>query len=363
MVAKTKRWEPVKNTPSLIRDVISGRYYARFWRDRKAVWMSLETEKLSVARARHDKKRAEHVKTVARAKAVGQGTATMAQTAEAYLVDVENRVGIKPTTVHYYRQVVATILETWPELKIKQPKDITKSACHKWAKDYASRYTATRYNNAVDVLRRIFQSAIDQGAIYSNPADDLDKRSPSKKMLELPSKEKFEQLVIDIAKQGSWCSLQCSDLVKFLAYSGCRIDEARNIKWKDVTKNGVWIHGGKDGTKNSESRLVPINTKLGELLADLRANPRFYRGDRGHHVLAVTECSFALKNACQRLGIKHMTHHDLRHLFATRCIELGVDIPTVSRWLGHRDGGALAMRTYGHLRDEHSQAVAAKLEF
>jgi len=53
----------------------------------------------------------------------------------------------------------------------------------------------------------------------------------------------------------------------------------------------------------------------------------------------------------------------LRHLFATRCIESAVDIPTVSRWLGHKDGGALAMRTYGHLRDEHSQAMAAKVSF
>jgi integrase len=53
----------------------------------------------------------------------------------------------------------------------------------------------------------------------------------------------------------------------------------------------------------------------------------------------------------------------LRHLFATRCIESGVDIPTVSRWLGHKDGGALAMKTYGHLRDEHSQAMAAKVAF
>jgi len=42
-----------------------------------------------------------------------------------------------------------------------------------------------------------------------------------------------------------------------------------------------------------------------------------------------------------------ITHHDLRHLFATRCIETGVDIPTVSRWLGHKDGGGLAMKVYG----------------
>jgi len=53
----------------------------------------------------------------------------------------------------------------------------------------------------------------------------------------------------------------------------------------------------------------------------------------------------------------------LRHLFATRCIESGVDIPTVSRWLGHKDGGALAMKTYGHLRDLHSTTMAQKVVF
>ncbi len=74
-------------------------------------------------------------------------------------------------------------------------------------------------------------------------------------------------------------------------------------------------------------------------------------------------CRGALESACQSVGIKKMNHHDLRYLFATRCIESGVDIPTVSRWLGHSDGGALAMKTYGHLRQEHSQAQAAKVSF
>jgi hypothetical protein len=50
-------------------------------------------------------------------------------------------------------------------------------------------------------------------------------------------------------------------------------------------------------------------------------------------------------------------------LFATRCIEAGVDIPTVSRWLGHNDGGALAMKVYGHLRDTHSAEMALKVSF
>jgi hypothetical protein len=40
-----------------------------------------------------------------------------------------------------------------------------------------------------------------------------------------------------------------------------------------------------------------------------------------------------------------------------------VDIPTVSRWLGHLDGGVLAMKVYGHLRREHSAAMARKVSF
>ena len=74
-------------------------------------------------------------------------------------------------------------------------------------------------------------------------------------------------------------------------------------------------------------------------------------------------CEKSLSRGCREVGAHRLTHHDLRHLFATRCIESGVDIPTVSRWLGHKDGGALAMRTYGHLRDEHSQSMAAKVTF
>jgi integrase len=70
-----------------------------------------------------------------------------------------------------------------------------------------------------------------------------------------------------------------------------------------------------------------------------------------------------MDRAAQKLGIARITHHDLRHLFATRCIESGVDIPTVSRWLGHKDGGALAMKVYGHLRNEHSQEMAQKVKF
>src|SRR6266545_5393904 len=80
-------------------------------------------------------------------------------------------------------------------------------------------------------------------------------------------------------------------------------------------------------------------------------------------VLQVKECQGAINTACKKLGIARFTHHDLRHWFATRCIESGVDIPTVSRWLGHKDGGALAMKVYGHLRNQHSASMAKLVKF
>jgi len=79
--------------------------------------------------------------------------------------------------------------------------------------------------------------------------------------------------------------------------------------------------------------------------------------------MRIFECRKSIGRAAKLAGVKRITGHDLRHLFATHYTESGVDIPTVSRWLGHQDGGALCMKTYGHLRDEHSQEQALKATF
>ncbi len=104
--------------------------------------------------------------------------------------------------------------------------------------------------------------------------------------------------------------------------------------------------------------MIPDMRRLLEKLKNERPNVR-----PNNLVMRVMECEKSITSACKKLGIARFTHHDLRHLFATRCIEAGVDIPTVSRWLGHKDGGALAMRVYGHLRDEHSTTMAQKVIF
>jgi integrase len=98
-----------------------------------------------------------------------------------------------------------------------------------------------------------------------------------------------------------------------------------------------------------------------ELLARLRTQQESVEPDA--RVMRIGECQTSMDRAANLVGMPRITHHDLRHLFATRCIESGVDIPTVSRWLGHKDGGALAMKVYGHLRDQHSSEMARKVSF
>lgn len=115
--------------------------------------------------------------------------------------------------------------------------------------------------------------------------------------------------------------------------------EAVLVTWEDVDwqHKQIIVRGNAEtGTRNSEIRRVPILPDMENLLTRMKEK----LGTVGNApILEVWKCNEALARACKEIGISKLTHHDLRHLFATRCIESGVDIPTVSRWLGHKDGG------------------------
>jgi integrase len=159
-------------------------------------------------------------------------------------------------------------------------------------------------------------------------------------------------------------SPHCADFAAGLAFTGCRKSEAGHITWRDVDFDAgeIVVRGDPEvGTKNWELRRVPLIPDA-HALFERMCNERPSE-PLDTNVFRVGECQKALDRACKKVGADRITHHDLRHLFATRCIESGVDIPTVSRWLGHKDGGALAMKTYGYLRREHSIAQAQRVRF
>jgi integrase len=294
---------------------------------------------------------------------------TFGDAADAHLANIQARVDLKPATKHYWSQIIAALLASWPELSNHKLTKITEGDARAWGAAYESQVSPTRYNNTVDCLRSIFALGIREGIIFNNPAAELGKVKVRTKKLELPSRDQFAALVSAVRSAGAWCSQQCGDLIEFLAYSGCRLAEAGYVTWADVDfKAGtMWVHGDPaTGTKNWDRRQVPIIPALRRLLEDMRANPRLVRDEsrlNGNYVLAVTEAQKAIDAACIKLKLKRITHHDLRHLYATACIESGVDVPTVAKWLGHKDGGVLAMKIYGRLRDSHSLTMAQKVNF
>jgi integrase len=175
----------------------------------------------------------------------------------------------------------------------------------------------------------------------------------------LPEPGKFLEFVSAIENSKVNSCYLAADFVRFLAFGGFRKNEAAHITWGDCDFEQGKIHVRI--TKNGDPRQLPMIAEMRALLERLRA-------ERPNEpieapVMKIRGCQISISKACEAVGIPRITHHDLRHLFATRCIESGVDIPTVSRWLGHRDGGALAMKVYGHLRDQHSTAMAQKVTF
>jgi len=221
--------------------------------------------------------------------------------------------------------------------------------------------------NELNTVRPIFDYAVKAGLMLANPAKEIRRKKELQKPMVIPTREQFRKIVDTIRASDGRPDSRAkakpgADLVELLAYSGCRIAEAAAITWTDVNfeANTLTICGGIDGPKNREIRIIPMANALRQLLIRLRDERMPGLSDR---ISPTDRAHTALRTACRRLEYPVFSHHDFRHLFATTCIESGVDIPTVSRWLGHRDGGALAMRVYGHLRQEHSFAAANRVVF
>jgi integrase len=349
---------------NLIRYVPSGMYYARVRVQGKLIRKSLKTDVLSVAKLRladFEKFERQTAETHANAK---RGKLMFGEALEIYRQRINGSVTLKQRSKDYYAQRITALVNSWSGLEKTDIRRITKSDCMNWAASFGRGSSGTAYNNTVKVLRDVLSIGVELGARYDNPALQIKRASVRPKELSLPEFDKFNAFVATMKESGGRFSRSCADLVRFLAYGGFRKSEAADIQWQDCDFTGkkIAVWGDPENrTKNGEFRSIPMIPDMIQLLDRLKSE----RSDAkpGDSVMLVHECQKAMDRAAKIIGMHRMTHHDLRHLFATRCIESGVDIPTVSRWLGHKDGGALAMKVYGHLRDQHSVAMAQKVTF
>jgi integrase len=365
MATSSKTWFPTKDK-WLYRHA-NDTYYARLPVRGKLTWRSLKTKTLSNARAELQEllKDAEHFKEVGTTND-SPDRLTGAEAMALRKAELESDASIKSSTRKYWNEVMAALDRTWPEFATTEVRRITVEQCQEWARRNKDAMSPTRFNNTLSALRSILDLAIKKGARRTNPAADLKRMRIRTKDLSqcLPTKQEFQILVSTIRDAGGRFSKACADLVEFLAYTGLRTSEAKWVRWNhcDFDRGEILVVGDPvQATKNGETRRVPMNAACRDLLARIG-------NERGKEsgldpVMRVHEAQKALDRALGQLGMKRFTHHDLRHYFATICIESGVDVPTVAKWLGHKDGGALAMKVYGHLRNEHSLAAATKVSF
>ena len=349
---------------NLIRYVPSGIYFSRIRVRGKLIRRSLKTTSLTVAKLRlGDLEKVERQRVEIQG-AVQNGNMRFGDALTIFRGRLQNDAALKSRTKEFRKERISALLKSWPGLEQTEIRKISKPDCLAWAAEYSTDASPACVNTCVATLRMVIEVGIEAGARYDNPAKFIKKLRVRQKELQLPNHDQFHKMIESIERVNKRFSRHCADLVRFLAFGGFRKSESANITWADCDfeKKEIVVRGDPEtGTKNWSIRRVPMIPDMIQLLQKLRS----HRPDEPatNRVMIVRECQQAMDRAVKAVGMARITHHDLRHLFATLCIESGVDIPTVSRWLGHKDGGALAMKVYGHLRDQHSVNMAQRVTF
>ena len=186
------------------------------------------------------------------------------------------------------------------------------------------------------------------------------------------SAEPLEELLwFDGRSRGAPVHAGYANLIELAYLTGARWGELAELRVKDVvdrdTKSLLINRSRSDGydvkvTKSRRERLVPLTSRALTVLAEQSAgkskedliclSPRGKRLNRGNFERAI---GWKAASSGHRF-------HDLRHTAATRWIRLGIDIKTVSVWLGPSDSAITHRKYVGWLTDDATASALEKLE-
>lgn len=250
-----------------------------------------------------------------------------------------------------------------PYFKGLPVRSISLENIEKWRIGRAGEIAARTFNKELETLNHLMRYARDvKGILLDNPAEKIGLRKAATPVIEIPSKEQFKTLIAELRNEPQ--ALEAADFAEFLGYSGFRLGEAIEVCWCDFNFDlkTMLVTGGEIGTKNHEARTVPLFPPLQKLMERLFAERKGVQANEAR-VFPFQNIRQALGSACRRAGLPLYGHHALRHFFCSNAIEAGIDFKTIAGWLGHKDGGILVAKTYGHLRNEHSAAMAQRMTY
>jgi len=214
-------------------------------------------------------------------------------------------------------------------------------------------------NREITCLKTLFNKAVEWGRIESNPIRLV------KKFKEPPAKDRIlsaaeAQRLIENASES------IRPVLLIALHTGMRRGEILGLKWAnvDAARGFIFIEDSKSG----RSRKVPMSAAVLDVLRKLPRDSDFvfYNPETKRPIQDVKN---AFKKACRLAkkdsddkddpGIVGLRFHDLRHTAASKMIEAGVDLVTVSKILGHASI-QMTMR-YAHPTPENMRRAVERL--
>lgn len=207
---------------------------------------------------------------------------------------------------------------------------------------------------------------------------------------QLSVKQKHRQMrVLSVSEQKTLTSALINDLdhakigILLSLYAGLRVGEVCALQWKHInlTSGILKVEQTIQRIQNTEEtddartrviisepksrtsiRDIPLPRFIIEILADHQADPETYivTGSTKHYMEPRT-LQNRFKRCLAECGIESANYHALRHSFATRCIELGFDVKSLSEILGHADVN-ITLNRYVHSSLELKKQNMKKLD-
>lgn len=158
-------------------------------------------------------------------------------------------------------------------------------------------------------------------------------------------------------------------------YTGLRIGEVCALRWKDVSANTIHIQRTMQRVRSdsgnteivilppktsSSDRVIPIPKALLPIIEQYRKPSGNVLLQENGNIVEPRLLQRKFTKLISACGLEKANFHVLRHTFATRCIEAGVDVKTLSELLGHADVKT-TLNKYVHSSFELKQSSVDKL--
>jgi integrase len=218
--------------------------------------------------------------------------------------------------------------------------DITPSLIEDYKKFLAKgNITKTTINRYLQALSKLLNVCVDNNLLLINPMRKVKLLKTDNHAIRFLTKEE-EKILMSFLPKFYFSEIKTVSklklIVKFALKTGARKEEILSLKWENIDfKNNIieLLH-----TKSGKKRKIPLAKTLKKVLLRLKdlENSEYV------FINPVTQKRYvdikkAFNNAVKNSEIKKLRFHDLRHTFATRLIEKGVDIVVVKELLGHAD--------------------------